>query len=166
MRLAGKAWKFGSDIDTDAIIPARYLNTSDPQQLAKHCMEDADPEFAQKVSTGDIIVAETNFGCGSSREHAPIAIKAAGVSCVIAASFARIFYRNAFNMGLPILESAEASAEIVTGDHLEIDLSTGMIINKSRNATYRAQPVPPFMQELLAAGGLIPYVMKRLNASR
>lgn len=166
MTLAGKAWKFGSDIDTDAIIPARYLNTSDPQQLAKHCMEDADPEFAQKVSTGDIIVAETNFGCGSSREHAPIAIKAAGVSCVIAASFARIFYRNAFNMGLPILESAEASAEIVTGDHLEIDLSTGMIINKSRNATYTAQPVPPFMQELLAAGGLIPYVMKRLNASR
>ncbi len=166
MTLAGKAWKFGSDIDTDAIIPARYLNTSDPQQLAKHCMEDADPDFAQKVSTGDIIVAETNFGCGSSREHAPIAIKAAGVSCVIAASFARIFYRNAFNMGLPILESAEASAEIVTGDHLEIDLSTGMIINKSRNATYTAQPVPPFMQELLAAGGLIPYVMKRLNASR
>ncbi len=166
MRLAGKAWKFGSDIDTDAIIPARYLNTSDPQQLARHCMEDADPDFAQKVSTGDIIVAETNFGCGSSREHAPIAIKAAGVSCVIAASFARIFYRNAFNMGLPILESAEASAEIVTGDHLEIDLSTGMIINKSRNATYTAQPVPPFMQELLAAGGLIPYVMKRLNASR
>lgn len=166
MTLAGKAWKFGSDIDTDAIIPARYLNTSDPQQLARHCMEDADPDFAQKVSTGDIIVAETNFGCGSSREHAPIAIKAAGVSCVIAASFARIFYRNAFNMGLPILESAEASAEIVTGDHLEIDLSTGMIINKSRNATYTAQPVPPFMQELLAAGGLIPYVMKRLNASR
>jgi 3-isopropylmalate dehydratase small subunit len=163
MRLAGKAWKFGADIDTDAIIPARYLNTSDPEELAKHCMEDADPEFAQKVSAGDIIVAERNFGCGSSREHAPIAIKAAGVGCVIAASFARIFYRNAFNMGLPILESPEASADIVTGENLELDLSTGVIVNKSRNLTYQAQPVPPFMQELLATGGLIPYVMKRLN---
>jgi 3-isopropylmalate dehydratase small subunit len=163
MRLAGKAWKFGADIDTDAIIPARYLNTSDPEELAKHCMEDADPEFAQKVSAGDIIVAERNFGCGSSREHAPIAIKAAGVGCVIAASFARIFYRNAFNMGLPILESPEASADIVTGENLELDLSTGVIVNKSRNLTYQAQPVPPFMQELLATGGLIPYVMKRLK---
>jgi 3-isopropylmalate dehydratase small subunit len=163
MRLAGKAWKFGADIDTDAIIPARYLNTSDPEELAKHCMEDADPEFAHKVSAGDIIVAERNFGCGSSREHAPIAIKAAGVGCVIAASFARIFYRNAFNMGLPILESPEASADIVTGENLELDLSTGVIVNKSRNLTYQAQPVPPFMQELLATGGLIPYVMKRLN---
>ncbi|UCE82753.1 MAG: 3-isopropylmalate dehydratase small subunit [Deltaproteobacteria bacterium] len=160
MKLSGKAWKFGADIDTDAIIPARYLNTSDPEELAKHCMEDADPEFAQRVSAGDIIVAERNFGCGSSREHAPIAIKAAGVGCVIAASFARIFYRNAFNMGLPILESPEASADIVTGEHLELDLSTGVIVNKSRNLTYQAQPVPPFMQELLATGGLIPYVMK------
>ncbi len=166
MRLAGKAWKFGANIDTDAIIPARYLNTSDPQELAKHCMEDADPEFAKNVSPGDIIVADRNFGCGSSREHAPIAIKGAGVSCVIAASFARIFYRNAFNMGLPILESPEASADIVSGEHLEIDLSTGTILNKSRNRTYQAQPVPTFMQELLAAGGLIPYVMKRLNTSR
>jgi 3-isopropylmalate dehydratase small subunit len=163
MKLSGKAWKFGADIDTDAIIPARYLNTSDPEELAKHCMEDADPEFAQRVSAGDIIVAERNFGCGSSREHAPIAIKAAGVGCVIAASFARIFYRNAFNMGLPILESPEASADIVTGEHLELDLSTGVIVNKSRNLTYQAQPVPPFMQELLATGGLIPYVMKRLK---
>jgi 3-isopropylmalate dehydratase small subunit len=165
MKLAGKAWKFGTDIDTDAIIPARYLNTSDPKELAKHCMEDADSEFPQKVSPGDIIVAETNFGCGSSREHAPIAIKAAGVSCVIAASFARIFYRNAFNMGLLILESPEASADIVTGDELEIDLTTGTILNKSRNLTYKAQPVPVFMQELVAAGGLIPYVMKRLSSS-
>ena len=161
MILSGKAWKFGTDIDTDAIIPARYLNTSDPQELAKHCMEDADPEFPQKVSPGDVIVAETNFGCGSSREHAPIAIKAAGVSCVVAASFARIFYRNAFNMGLPILESPEASADIVTGDQLEIDLTAGTIVNKSRNLTYKAQPVPVFMQELVAAGGLIPYVMKK-----
>jgi 3-isopropylmalate dehydratase small subunit len=160
MKLSGKAWKFGTDIDTDAIIPARYLNTSDPQELAKHCREDADSEFPQKVSPGDIIVAETNFGCGSSREHAPIAIKAAGVSCVVAASFARIFYRNAFNMGLPILESPEASADIVTGDELEIDLTAGTILNKSRNLTYKAQPVPVFMQELVAAGGLIPYVMK------
>ena len=163
MKLAGKAWKFGADIDTDAIIPARYLNTSDPQELAKHCMEDADPEFAQNVSPGDIIVAERNFGCGSSREHAPIAIKAAGVSCVIATSFARIFYRNAFNMGLPILESPKGSADIATGDYLEIDLSTGTIVNKSRDLKYKAQPVPDFMQELVAVGGLIPYVMKRLK---
>ena len=165
MKLSGKAWKFGTDVDTDAIIPARYLNTSDPQELAKHCMEDADPEFAQNVSPGDIIVAERNFGCGSSREHAPIAIKAAGVSCVIASSFARIFYRNAFNMGLPILESPKGSADIVTGDLLEIDLSTGTIVNKSRNLTYTAQPVPVFMQELVAVGGLIPYVMKRMGVS-
>jgi 3-isopropylmalate/(R)-2-methylmalate dehydratase small subunit len=165
MKLSGKAWKFGTDVDTDAIIPARYLNTSDPKELAKHCMEDADPEFPQKVSPGDIIVAETNFGCGSSREHAPIAIKAAGISCVVAASFARIFYRNAFNMGLLILESPEASADIVTGDELEIDLTAGTILNKSRNLQYKAQPVPVFMQDLVAAGGLIPYVMKRLSSS-
>jgi 3-isopropylmalate dehydratase small subunit len=163
MKFSGKAWKFGADIDTDAIIPARYLNTSDPEELAKHCMEDADAEFARKVSPGDIIVAEKNFGCGSSREHAPIAIKAAGVGCVVAASFARIFYRNAFNMGLPILESPEAIGDIATGDQLEIDLSTGTIINKDKDRTYQAQPVPPFMQELLATGGLIPYVMKRLK---
>jgi 3-isopropylmalate dehydratase small subunit len=166
MKFTGKAWKFGADIDTDAIIPARYLNTSDPKELAQHCMEDADPKFAQKVSPGDVIVADKNFGCGSSREHAPIAIKAAGVSCVIAASFARIFYRNAFNMGLPILESEEAAADVVTGEQLEIDLDTGIIVNKSRNLTYKAQPVPPFMQELVAGGGLIPYVMKRLDTSR
>jgi len=165
MKLSGKAWKFGADIDTDAIIPARYLNTSSPHELALHCMEDADPEFAQKVSPGDVIVADKNFGCGSSREHAPIAIKGAGVSCVIAASFARIFYRNAFNMGLPILESPEAAADVVTGEQLEIDLSTGTIVNISRNQTYQAQPVPVFMQELLAAGGLIPYVMKRVRTS-
>jgi 3-isopropylmalate dehydratase small subunit len=163
MRFEGKAWKFGADIDTDAIIAARYLNTSDPQELARHCMEDADPEFPQRVAQGDIIVADKNFGCGSSREHAPIAIKAAGVACVIAESFARIFYRNAFNMGLPILESDEAAADIVTGEQLELDLTTGTILNKSRNRKYQAQPVPPFMQELLNAGGLIPYVMKQLK---
>ena len=162
MSLKGKAWKFGADVDTDLIIPARYLNTSDPKELAKHCMEDADPEFAGKVSSGDFIVAGNNFGCGSSREHAPIAIKTAGVSCVIAASFARIFYRNAFNLGLPILESPEAAAAVKTGDELEVDLATGKITNLSQTRTYQAQPVPPFMQELLAAGGLVPYVMKRL----
>lgn len=161
--LRGNAWKFGADVDTDLIIAARYLNTSDPKELAKHCMEDADPEFVRKVSVGDIIVAGTNFGCGSSREHAPIAIKTVGVSCVIAASFARIFYRNAFNLGLPILESPEAAADVQTGDELKVDLTSGTIINLSRNRTYQAQPVPPFMQELLAAGGLMPYVMKRLT---
>ncbi|MBW1979726.1 MAG: 3-isopropylmalate dehydratase small subunit [Deltaproteobacteria bacterium] len=165
MKLTGKAWKFGADIDTDLIIPARYLNTSDPGELAKHCMEDADPEFAGKVLPGDIIVAESNFGCGSSREHAPIAIKAAGVSCVIAASFARIFYRNAFNMGLPILESPAAAREIRSGEQLQVDLSSGQIVNISRDTVYQAQPIPPFMQELLDAGGLIPYVMKT-SASR
>ena len=163
MRFEGKAWKFGADIDTDAIIPARYLSTSDPEELARHCMEDADPRFPQRVSRGDIIVADKNFGCGSSREHAPIAIKAAGVACVVAESFARIFYRNAFNMGLPILESNEAAADIVTGDHLVLDLTTGVILNISRSRKYQAQPVPLFMQELLNAGGLIPYVMRKLR---
>jgi 3-isopropylmalate/(R)-2-methylmalate dehydratase small subunit len=162
MVLKGKAWKFGADLDTDLIIPARYLNTSDPKELAKHCMEDADPEFAGKVSVGDVIVAGNNFGCGSSREHAPIAIKAVGISCVVAASFARIFYRNAFNLGLPILESPEAAEAVKTGDELEVNLATGKITNLSQGSTYQAQPVPPFMQELLAAGGLMPYVMKRL----
>jgi 3-isopropylmalate dehydratase small subunit len=162
MILKGKAWKFGADVDTDIIIPARYLNTSDPKELAKHCMEDADPAFTGKVSAGDFIVAGNNFGCGSSREHAPIAIKTAGVSCVVAASFARIFYRNAFNLGLPILESPEAAESVKTGDELEVDLATGKITNLSQGRTYQAQPVPPFMRELLAAGGLMPYVMNRL----
>ena len=162
MILKGKAWKFGADVDTDLIIPARYLNTSEPKELAEHCMEDADPAFAGKVSSGDLIVAGNNFGCGSSREHAPIAIKAAGISCVVAASFARIFYRNAFNLGLPILESREAAEAVKTGDELEVDLAAGKITNLSQGSTYQAQPVPPFMQELLAAGGLMPYVMKRL----
>ncbi len=161
MKLKGKVWKFGSDVDTDAIIPARYLTTTDPNELAKHCMEDADPDFPNKVKVGDIIVADKNFGCGSSREHAPIAIKASGVSCVIAHSFARIFYRNAFNMGLPILESPEAVSSTETGDELEVDLDTGEIVNLTKDEKFTANPIPPFMQELIQAGGLIPYVMKR-----
>ncbi|AEG16394.1 3-isopropylmalate dehydratase small subunit [Desulfofundulus kuznetsovii DSM 6115] len=162
-QLRGKAWKFGDDIDTDAIIPARYLNTSEPRELAVHCMEDADPSFAGRVQPGDIIVAGKNFGCGSSREHAPIAIKAAGVSCVIAASFARIFYRNAFNIGLPIFESPEAAAKIQEGDEVAVDVESGTITNLTRHEQYRATPVPPFMQEIIAAGGLINYVARRLN---
>ncbi len=163
MKLKGKVWKFGSDVDTDAIIPARYLTTTDPDELARHCMEDADPDFPTKVKAGDIIMAEKNFGCGSSREHAPIAIKASGVSCVIAHSFARIFYRNSFNMGLPILECPEAVSESETGDELEVDLDSGEIINLTRNKKFKAMPVPPFMQELIEAGGLIPYVMKKCS---
>ena len=163
MNVKGKAWKFGADVDTDAIIPARYLVSTDPAFLAKHCMEDADVSFAGKVQPGDVIVAGKNFGCGSSREHAPIAIKAAGVGCVIAHSFARIFYRNAFNMGLPILECPEAAEAISAGDDLEIDLDGGQVINRTRGETYQAQPIPPFMQQLLQAGGLIPYVQQQLK---
>jgi len=162
MILKGKGWKFGADIDTDAIIPARYLNTSDPQELAKHCMEDADPQFIQKMSRGDIIVAEKNFGCGSSREHAPIAIKEAGVSCVIAKTFARIFYRNSFNMGLPIFESAGASEKIKTGDEIEVDTRRGIIKNITKNQMYKTRPIPPFMQELIDNGGLINHIKKKL----
>ncbi len=158
MKISGKSHKLGADVDTDAIIPARYLNTSDPAELAKHCMEDADPEFVNNLSAGDVIVADKNFGCGSSREHAPIAIKEAGVSCVIAKSFARIFYRNSFNMGLPILESVEASEGISGGDDLEIDTDKGSIKNLTTGKSYQAQPIPPFMQELIAAGGLMEYV--------
>ncbi len=160
--LQGKVWKFGNDVDTDLIIPARYLNTSDPQELAAHCMEDADPGFAAKVRPGEMIVGGKNFGCGSSREHAPLAIKAAGVSCVIAASFARIFYRNAINIGLPILESPEASAAIAQGDQVEVDLTTGTITDRTSGQSFQAAPFPPFMQELISAGGLIGYVRSRL----
>ncbi|MGE5558545.1 MAG: 3-isopropylmalate dehydratase small subunit [Bacillota bacterium] len=161
MKLTGKVWKFGRDVDTDLIIPARYLNTSDPKELAFHCMEDADPSFAKKVSPGDIIVADKNFGCGSSREHAPIAVKAAGVSCVIAASFARIFFRNAINIGLPILESPEASKDIREGDQVEVDLDSGLIRNLATGGSYQAAPFPPFMQDLIRAGGLIEYVRRK-----
>ena len=162
MILKGKAWKFGANVDTDAIIPARYLNTSDPRELAKHCMEDADPQFIQKMNKGDIIVAEKNFGCGSSREHAPIAIKEAGISCVIAKTFARIFYRNSFNMGLPIFESSEASEKIETGDEIEVDTKAGVIKNITKNQTYKTQSIPPFMQELIDDGGLINHIKKKL----
>ena len=158
--LSGNAWRFGDDVDTDAIIPARYLNTSDPAELASHCMEDADPDFPKKVSGGDVIVGGKNFGCGSSREHAPIAIKAAGVSCVIAGSFARIFYRNAFNMGLPIFESAEAAEGIRTGEKVEVDSDTGIIRNLSTGKEFQAKPFPPFMMNLIQAGGLIPFLLK------
>lgn len=161
MKCRGKVWKFGADVDTDAIIPARYLNTSDPAELAKHCMEDADAAFMTKMHPGDLLVAEKNFGCGSSREHAPIAIKAAGISCVIAASFARIFYRNAFNMGLPIFESAEAVAGIATGDEVEVDAGSGVIRNLTRGTQFQAAPIPPFMQELIADGGLMAHIAKK-----
>jgi 3-isopropylmalate/(R)-2-methylmalate dehydratase small subunit len=161
--MEGRVRKFGNDIDTDAIIPARYLNTSDPRELARHVMEDADPEFPQKVAPGDIIVALKNFGCGSSREHAPIAIKAAGISCVIASSFARIFYRNAINIGLPILECPEAAENIREGDKIRIDLKHGLIHDLTTGRTFSAVPFPPFMQEIIDKGGLINYVQWRLR---
>jgi 3-isopropylmalate/(R)-2-methylmalate dehydratase small subunit len=161
MKFTGKVHKFGTNIDTDAIIPARYLNTFDPQELARHCMEDADPEFPNKVKAGDIIVAEKNFGCGSSREHAPIAIKGARVSCVIADSFARIFYRNAINIGLPILESPEAAAAIQEGDEVEVELETGKIKNLRTGQEFQATPFPAFMQGIIAQGGLINYVKEK-----
>lgn len=164
MIIKGKNWKFGNDIDTDAIIPARYLNTSDPKELARHVMEDADKDFPLKAKPGDIIVAGKNFGCGSSREHAPIAIKAAGIQAVIAKSFARIFYRNAFNIGLPIFESEEASVKIQQGDEIEIDADKGIIKNITKGETYKANPIPPFMQELIAAGGLIEWTKRRLKS--
>lgn len=154
----GKAWKYGHDIDTDAIIPARYMNRSEPEYLAQHCMEDADTTFAGNVQKGDVIIAGKNFGCGSSREHAPIAIKAAGVKAVIAESYARIFYRNALNIGMPILESPEAVQGIDSGDVVEVDLQTGLIQNHSKGTSFQARPFPPFMQELINAGGLIAYV--------
>jgi 3-isopropylmalate dehydratase small subunit len=164
MQFRGRAWRFANDVDTDAIIPARYLNTSDPKELAKHVMEDADREFARKIKAGDLIVAGRNFGCGSSREHAPIAIKASGIHAVIAKSFARIFYRNAFNIGLPIFESPEASEKIKENDEIEIDADKGTIRNLTRNEEYQANPIPPFMQELIDAGGLVEWTKGKLSA--
>ncbi len=161
MLFKGKAFKFGNDIDTDAIIPARHMNTSDPVELAKHCMEDADPEFINKITTGDILVAGKNFGCGSSREHAPIAIKYAGISSVVAKSFARIFYRNAINIGLPIFESPEAAEGISEGDQIEIDADAGVITNITKGEIYQAKAFPEFMQELIATGGLMAYVKEK-----
>jgi 3-isopropylmalate dehydratase small subunit len=164
MILTGKAHRFGDDINTDEILPARYLNTSDPAELARHAMEDADPEFVRKMKPGDFIVAGKNFGCGSSREHAPVALKAVGLSGVIAASFARIFYRNAFNMGLAIFESPEAAAEIKGGQEISVDMNTGVITDLSTGKKYPSQPIPPFMQELLADGGLMAHLKKQLEA--
>lgn len=162
MKFRGHVWKFGDNIDTDAIIPARYLNTSDSQLLAAHCMEDADPEFVKKIKPGDIIVAGNNFGCGSSREHAPIAIKVAGLSCVIARSFARIFYRNSFNMGLPIFESAELWDLVADGQEIEVDGDRGSItIIGAGGKTVTVNPIPPFMQELINDGGLMKHIERK-----
>jgi 3-isopropylmalate/(R)-2-methylmalate dehydratase small subunit len=161
MKFRGRIWKFGNNIDTDVIIPARYLNIWDAQGLAAHCMEDIDPQFMKKMRQGDILVGGENFGCGSSREHAPIAIKAAGIACVVAKSFGRIFYRNSFNMGLPIFESQDLWALVKEGDEIEVDADGGVIrIIGGAAETLRIQPVPPFMQELIAAGGLMNYIAK------
>lgn len=161
MEANGKVIKYGDNIDTDVIIPARYLNAYSPEELAAHCMEDIDKDFVNKVESGDIMVGGANFGCGSSREHAPIAIKASGISCVIAESFARIFFRNAINIGLPILECPEASKDIEEGNKVSIDFNTGVITNETKNKTYQAAAFPPFMQELINAGGLVKYIQKQ-----
>jgi 3-isopropylmalate dehydratase small subunit len=161
MKLEGTIWKFGSDVDTDAIIPARYLNQSDAKVLAKHVMEEERPEFSEKVKKGDILLADKNFGCGSSREHAPLALKAAGISCIIAKSFARIFYRNGLNLGIPLLESLEASEGIQDGDRVRVNLTTGEIFDLTQEKKFFAKPVPPFMQDLIADGGLIRHLQKK-----
>jgi 3-isopropylmalate/(R)-2-methylmalate dehydratase small subunit len=161
MIFTGKVWKFGDNIDTDAIIPARYLNTSDPAELAKHCMEDADPAFVTKMSPGDIIVGGENFGCGSSREHAPIAIKAAGISCVVAKSFARIFYRNSFNMGLPIFESRKLADAVAQGSEITVDSAKGSIVVTGNSKTFTFSPIPPFMEQLITDGGLMKHIAKK-----
>ena len=158
----GRVFKYGDNIDTDVIIPARYLNTPDMKELASHCMEDIDKDFTKKVNEGDIIVANKNFGCGSSREHAPIAIKESGISCVIASTFARIFYRNAINIGLPILECDEAAMKIEEGDKLKIDFNSGIIKNISKNEEYKAEPFPEFMQNIISNGGLIKSIEKTM----
>ena len=158
MKASGSVFKYGDNVDTDVIIPARYLNSSDPAELATHCMEDIDKDFVKNVNKGDIIVATKNFGCGSSREHAPIAIKAAGVSCVIAETFARIFYRNAINIGLPIIECKEASVGIDAGDQVEIDFDSGVITNVTKGESYQGQAFPEFMQRIIKAEGLINYI--------
>lgn len=158
MNAKGTVIKYGDNIDTDVIIPARYLNTSSPEELAQHCMEDIDKDFVNKVKRGDIMVGGANFGCGSSREHAPIAIKASGISCVIAESFARIFFRNSLNIGLPILECPEAAKDIEAGETVSINFDTGIITNETKNKTYQATAFPPFMQELINAGGLVKYI--------
>ncbi len=161
--IQAKAIKYGDNVDTDVIIPARYLNTSDPKELALHCMEDLDKDFVKKVQFGDIMVAGKNFGCGSSREHAPIAIKASGISCVIAETFARIFYRNAINIGLPIMECPEAARDIEDGDMVSVDMQTGVITNITKNKSYIGTPFPGFMQDIMEANGLINYVKERVE---
>lgn len=158
MKAIGTVHKYGDNVDTDVIIPARYLNTSDPKELASKCMIDIDKDFVNRVKPGDIIVANKNFGCGSSREHAPIAIKASGISCVIAETFARIFYRNAINIGLPIIECPQAAKEIEAGDLVEVDFDTGIIYNRTKNTQYKGQAFPEFMQQIIKAGGLINYI--------
>ena len=163
MKVTGKVFKYGDNVDTDVIIPARYLNTSVHKELAAHCMEDIDKDFVKNVEDGDFIVANKNFGCGSSREHAPIAIKAAGVSCVIASTFARIFYRNAINIGLPIIECEEAVKAIDAGDKLEVDFSTGVIKNLTKNESYQGEPFPEFMQKIIDNDGLIGYIRNKDN---
>lgn len=160
MKAFGKVHKYGDNVDTDVIIPARYLNTTDHKELAAHCMEDIDPDFVKNVNEGDIMVANMNFGCGSSREHAPIAIKASGISCVIASTFARIFYRNAINIGLPILECDEAAKNINAGDEVEIDFDTGVITDKTTGKTYQAEPFPEFIKDIINAGGLLKSLRK------
>ena len=166
MRFKGKVWKFKDDVNTDEIIPARYLNTTDPKELGADCMEDIDAEFSKKISEGDIIVAGRNFGCGSSREHAQISIKGAGISCVIAESFARIFLRNAINMGLPILEIKDIS-RIKEGDYLEVDLNSGSVLNLTEHKEYKAKPLPKFIQEIIRSGGLLKWIKRRkINAKR
>jgi 3-isopropylmalate/(R)-2-methylmalate dehydratase small subunit len=157
----GKIWLYGDNVDTDVIIPARYLNTTDHKELAAHCMEDIDQEFAKKVREGDIIVAGENFGCGSSREHAPIAIKASGISCVIAKTFARIFFRNAINIGLPIVESTQLPDEAAPGDELVVDIKNGIVLNKTKNKTYQINSFPPSIQKLIEAGGLVEYTREK-----
>lgn len=157
----GHVFKYGDNVDTDVIIPARYLNSSDPKELAEHCMEDIDKEFVTNVKQGDIIVADKNFGCGSSREHAPIAIKAAGVSCVIAETFARIFYRNAINIGLPIIECPQAASAIAAGDEVEVDFDTGIITNLTTQKVFQGQAFPPFMQNIIDCGGLVNYINQK-----
>ena len=159
----GKVFKYGDNVDTDVIIPARYLNVSSGEELAKYCMIDIDKDFVNNVHKGDIIVAEKNFGCGSSREHAPLAIKCAGVSCVIASTFARIFYRNAINIGLPILECDEAARDIKAGDEVSVDFNTGVIANVTTGKSYKAEPFPEFMQKIMAAGGLVSYTSSKIS---
>ena len=162
--MKGKVWKYGDNIDTDVIIPARYLNDPDPKALASHCMCDIDESFAGKVQAGDIMVGGSNFGCGSSREHAPISIQASGISCVIAASFARIFYRNALNIGFPILECPDAAAENNKGDEVSVDLASGVITDVTTGKTYQAAPQPPFIQNMIDAGGLLKYIKGKVGA--